>query len=122
MAALHAQLNKLGMMEQKADIICEFTNGRTRSARELFDNELENLVGQLANAPVKLPGDRMRKSIISMAHELGWRKAGRIDMQAVNNWCVTRGKFHKPLNDHSLSELVELVTQFKIMYEKELNK
>jgi hypothetical protein len=121
MRAFHAQLNSLGLMDDKANIIKQFTNERTSSARELTDQELYQLLQGLQVGAVKPPGDKMRKAIISMAHEMGWRKAGRIDMLAINTWCINKGKYHKKLNDHNMQELTELVTQFKIMYEKHLN-
>lgn len=120
MKRLHASLNQLGLMDDKRHIIAEFTAGRTNSARELTDAELHQLCQGLGVGTVKPPGDKMRKAIISMAHELGWRLAGKADMQRINNWCIAKGKYHKKLNDHNMKELTELVTQFQIVYEKHL--
>lgn len=121
MRALHAQLNALRMMDDKVAILKTITDNRTGSARELTDAELQKAVDHLSQyRPKPKPGDKMRKAIISMAHEMGWRVAGKADMQRINNWCVASGKFHKRLNDHSLTELTALVSQFKIVYEKHL--
>lgn len=125
MRAFHATLNQLGLMDDKRYLIERMTNGRTNSARELTDQELCDMVAHLNskqpyNEPYKLPGDKMRKAIISMAHEMGWRLAGKADMQRINNWCVAKGKYHKKLNDHNMQELTELVSQFQIVYQKHL--
>lgn len=120
MKRLHATLNQRDLMEDKPHIISEFTNGRTNSARELTDAELHELCLGLHVGTVKPPGDKMRKAIISVAHEMGWRTAGRADMQRINNWCISKGKYHKKLNDHNMQELNELVSQFQIIYKKHL--
>ena len=122
MRAFHAQLNQLGLMDLKPCLVEDFSAGRTSSARELTDDELRAGVIYLnQRSPQQVPpGDKMRKAIISMSHEMGWRVAGKIDMLRVNNWCIAKGKFHKKLNDHNIQELTELVSQFQIVYEKHL--
>ncbi len=65
--------------------------------------------------------DRMRKKIISYAYQMQWvTQEGKADMPRLNNWCVKYGMFHKPLNDHNMPELVQLVTQVEKLYKSHL--
>lgn len=66
------------------------------------------------------PADQKRKRIISMARAIGWELSQpgrpghrRIDLTRLNAWCTKYGKFHKPLNDHTVNELGILIAQFQ---------
>jgi hypothetical protein len=125
---LHAELGKRGLMEMKADIIGEFTNGRTNSSKELTDAEARELIRILPN-PSKgegswkpKPGDAMRKKILAMAAEIGWKNNGKIDVQRVNAWCEKYSSFKKPLNAHTTEELNKLVNQFERFYVDTMNR
>lgn len=117
----HATLNQLGLMDDKRDIIMEFTAGRTDSARALSNQELRELCEGLNVGRAIPPGDKQRKAIISMAHEMNWRKAGKADMPRINGWCNTYGYLKKDLNSYTVAELPKLVTQFKKAYKDHLN-
>ena len=116
-----ATIKKLGI--DRADVAHQFSQGRTASVMALTDDELARAVQVLQPQSPKAKGDRMRKKIISMAHELGWRNAeGRADMARINRWCEQYGYLHKPLNAYQLHELPHLVTCFEEMYLKHLRK
>ncbi|PQJ09515.1 hypothetical protein CJD36_019955 [Flavipsychrobacter stenotrophus] len=86
--------------------------------------------------------DKKRRKILHFAHLLGWyegvntssvnKKATltmsseqpprrKLDMEQVNGWCVTYGKYKKPLNDHCSEELSVLITQIEKVYKAYLN-
>lgn len=112
-------LAKAGLMKYKEDIVFDYSNGRTESLTEMNYEETKALVKYLRNESGQLdnPADRMRRKILSMAHEMHWEhKGGRIDMDRVNNWCVRFSGQNKPLNAFKLSELPALVSQFEIVY------
>jgi hypothetical protein len=44
---LHALLNNLGLIDQKADIVFNMTHGRTESSRELTIDEARRLIANL---------------------------------------------------------------------------
>lgn len=79
-----------------------------------------------ASTPGK-QANTMRKKIIALAHQMGWSgihptSGNKIaDMARINAWCIKYGYLHKQLNDHTISELPKLVTQFDNLYKTFLN-
>ena len=86
--------------------------------------------------------DIRRKKIIHYAHLMGWyegvnnmsvnKQPGitgdgaspprrKINMAQIDGWCMTYGKFKKPLNEHNSAELSILITQMERVYEDYLN-
>lgn len=116
--------SKCALRAQKANIVRSFSDGRTEHITELDDDEVRRLIGYLrytardaARTPTQISEDKMKRKIISMAHELRWRNAdGKIDMKSLNGWCVKYGYLHKRLDDYSNAELPRLVQQFEVMY------
>lgn len=110
--ALHGLLNRTGLMEQKEALVMAFSNGRVKSSRELAFQEAGALITHLKSLD---KSHRMRRKIISMAHELGWKVPGtkKIDMNAINAWCEKYGFGKKELNQYTEQELPKLVTQFQ---------
>lgn len=100
---LHLLLGNLGLMDSKAWLVSEYTNGRTERSSEMSVGEAAELIKALNDA-----GDRKRKRVISHLAEAGYVKNGRPDMEAINKW-VLQQKFKKPLNAHSDSELSSLI-------------
>lgn len=111
-SVLHGFLNSHGLMEQKESLVFAFTNGRSRSSKDLTFNEAGDLIAHLKNID---SGHKMRRKIIKLAHEMGWKLAGssQIDMAAIDAWCVKYGFGKKRLNDYTAKELPKLVTQFE---------
>lgn len=126
MRQLHAALATRGLMDSKRDIIAEATNGHTDRASALSLSELTAVIERVNGKPgtsAPREGDRQRRYIISMAHELGWKtEDGRADMQRINAWCEQYGKYHKPLNDHDTTELSIIIDQFQKAYTHHLTK
>lgn len=105
---------------EKAGIVMEFSGGRVSSTKELNVEEADSLIQYLqtqVSTPVKFvpkSGERQRRHIIAMFHEMGYQlDNGKIDMEAVNAWCVQHGYLHKVLNSYAEDELPLLVTQCK---------
>ncbi len=118
--ALHYLLNNRGLIPQKEMLVLSYTNGRSRSSKDLSFQEAGELISYLKTLD---HSHKMRRKIISMAHELGWhlppspngegKGVRRIDMNAINEWCKKYGFGKKELNEYTESELPKLVTQFQ---------
>lgn len=96
-----------------------FTSGRSGSSKDLTSDEANALIRHLKQLdPEEVAAEKMRRKIISMAHEMGWRLPGttRADMQRIDSWCVKYGYLHKKLNQYLPAELPALVTQFEAVY------
>ncbi|QEM13458.1 hypothetical protein [Mucilaginibacter rubeus] len=69
-------LNKLGYDENDKEEACLIhSNGRTTSLRAMDYKEtlsLQKALKQACGIPTETPADKMRKKIISIAHEMRW--------------------------------------------------
>lgn len=119
---LHAICSKLGIdAELKAEMVWEYTKGRETSTAELQIDECQAMINHLNHLaknkgadPDFIKADKMRKKIISIAHEMNWKLANqKIDMKRLNKFCQDRTYGHKNLDEYTLRELPELVTQFE---------
>ena len=131
---LFALLQKLGIpAKERANLAWQYSKERTTHTSELTPVEYSQLLTDLSeqDKAANAEGERMRRFIISMAHEMGWHKYDertgktKANMQSIDNWCVKHGKFHKKLDGHTKAELIELVSQFQEVhksYLKTMNK
>lgn len=131
---LHTLLSANGLMAEKANIVLGFTQGRSESSKDLTDSEARELINYLQQAsprPLSARGgegeasNKMRRKIISLAYEMHWAKAGdwRAAVAAIDKFCSgEKSLFKKVLNKHSYKELVQVVSQFEMMYKKYLNR
>lgn len=122
---LHGLLNKSGLSTQKESLVHSYTNGRSISSKDLTNDEAKNMIGYL-NGVVNVESfasNKMRRKIISMAHEMHWHLPGtqKIDMVRLNDWCVKFGYMKKELNKHAYKELPTLVFQFEAVYKSYLS-
>lgn len=123
---LHGLLNKTGLMNEKANIINGITKGRSESSKDLSFDEARLMINWLKSQD-KTSNDenRMRRKILSMAHECGWHNLvdgeWKIDMRALDTWCVKYSYLKKELNKYTYLELPKLVTQFTKVYRSHLN-
>jgi hypothetical protein len=123
LTAIHTLLSKHSLKDEKASIVEAFSAGRTTSSKELRFAEAAALIGHLKSLEPTVGGaEKMRNKILSMAHEMNWRHEGtqRVDMDHVNNWCLSRGYIKKKLDDYTYNELPKLVTQFEEVYKSYL--
>jgi hypothetical protein len=131
---IHTLLSKNKLSEEKEILVSVHTGHRTKSSKEMTRFEASDLIKYLKSLePKNDAGDKMRKKIISMAHEMGWelegtkrivgtQKQAKIDMAHVNDWCLKFGYLHKKLDDYTYEELPKLVSQFEGAYKAHLNK
>lgn len=106
--------------EIKEEWVFGYTKDLNRlSTKQLSKEEAAKAIKDLAN--IQIPSaeeqrmDRMRKKIFSlMVHQMGYTK------EQMLRWVVEYSPYKKPLNDHSYTELVKLVSQAEIVYNKHL--
>ncbi len=123
-AAIAVLVQKLGLQGQKKILVLSHTDGRTDTSKDMYFHEANDLIKSLKDRdPDEAKAERMRRVIISFAHQSGYRfpNTNRVDMKRLDGWCVKYGKFHKKLNQHNYKELVELITQFKEVYKDHIN-
>lgn len=129
-AAFYTELNKLpGMSKEEA--VYNFTNGRTRSLRDLSPWDLQELTRRmrtLTTKPLtvaKPPDDRripMIKKVVYLAHEMRMVKplpegnGSKNDYTALNKWMLEKSYLRKKLNAYTYGELPKLVSQFDAVY------
>nr|WP_067054106.1 hypothetical protein [Mucilaginibacter sp. L294] len=105
--------------DTKEELIYTHTDGRTTSIRALYKHEAIKVIQSLTSgesAP-QSPANKMRRKVLSMAHELGWKiPDGKIDMERINAWCNKYGHVKRNLDKYTENELPELVTQFERAY------
>jgi hypothetical protein len=121
--AIYTLLGKHGLREEKESIVSAFTAGKTTSVRAMKFGEAAALIEHLKGMDHEdSAGDKMKKKILSMAHEMGWRIKGteKIDMDHVNNWCKSFSYLKKSLDEYTYKELPKLVTQFEEVYKSYL--
>lgn len=112
---IHALFHTTGLMGQKKNIVGGISFGRTESTKELTLDEVNMLIRYLQDIQGNAEkANKMRRKIISMAHQLHWYLPGtqKVDMKRIDNWCIQYGYLHKKLNDHNEKELIKLVSQF----------
>ena len=114
---LHLLIGQLNIdKESKEDLVYQFTSGRETSSSKLEFKECQALIDHLGSLTKESfgPGDKMRKKILSIVHELGWETpTGRIEWKSLNEYLAKYGYLHKALNDYEYNELPTLVTQFE---------
>lgn len=119
-ALLHSLLSSTGLTARKKELVISFTDGRAESSKELSQEEANELIQYLKRFTVETEAekaDKMRKKIISMAHQMEWKLPnGKADMSRINNWCVKYSYLHLTLNNYSYSALPKLLTQFESIY------
>lgn len=109
--------------ETKEELIHTYTDGRTTSIRDLLFDEAKSIISALTSGEVSIqsPANKMRRKILSMAHEMDWElSTGQVDMKRINKWCVEYGYLHKELDQYTESELPQLINAFENMYLKHL--
>lgn len=108
--------------EQRAELVHQFTNGRTCSSREMLAHECNSLIHHLEQQTGQGEPDqlyRMRRKVFSLAHELGWElMSGKVDKDRLNNWLLKYGKHHKELYKLNASELRDTITQLERVAER----
>lgn len=116
---LMAILNKKGFdADSRHELVYSFTEGRTKSTRELYDLELTQLVNELnkiEKASVqlneKLVIKEKRAVVLSIAQRTGIHEGTNFDK--FNAFMETRSILKKRLDKYTIDELDLLIKQFR---------
>ena len=114
--ALNTLISKLRITkDDKQMMVSGFSNGRCTSSKDLYMDEAALMISHLKSMdPDEATAEKMRRKIISMAHEMHWETSpGRADMKAIDTWCRKFGYLKKSLDNYHYRELPKLVTQFE---------
>lgn len=135
---LHALLNKAGLMDEKADLVKQYSACRETSSTKLEYREANSLIKHLEDLTLQMgmrspedikrqTADTMRKKIISMLREVGFETTEgsrkKADMKAIYSLIIKIGYLKpKSLNQYDNNELPKLVSQIESYYQKELKR
>ncbi len=116
---LMAILNKKGFdADSRHELVYSYTEGRTKSTRELFDLELTDLVNQLnkieqvsSQLTEQIALKEKRAIILAIAQRVGIHEGTSFDK--FNAFMETRSILKKRLSKYTLDELDELIKQFR---------
>ena len=112
---LHALLNNLGFIDQKAAIIYNLTEGRTTSSKALTIDEARRLISSLAEYD---PNERLKSLIFSLAYQAGIIYGSTADDKKMNAaklnlFLKERGVVKMELNKMHYADLVKVHRQFE---------
>lgn len=117
---LMAILTKKGFdADSRHELVYSYTEGRTKSTRDLFDLELTDLVNQLnavdthdrASLPMKIALKEKRAIVLAIAQRTGIHEGTSFDK--FNAFMETRSILKKRLSKYTLEELEDLIRQFR---------
>lgn len=120
---LFAILQKTGQVDNRAEIIEQFTNGRTDTASGLTEQEAKELCLKL-NQPAtstqqKSPAHtRMGKKVIALLAGYGWTKGQKPDYDRINSFVANIGSNNpdkKKLWSLSYQEMQAVLNQVEAM-------
>ena len=126
---LYQLFNSLGIDEEmKADLVYDFTYGRTDKSSEMEYRECNNLIGKLdeqiqtiktRKANKRITNDRlqkMRRNIFKLMYDIGQIDASMSTndkLLVINNWIEKKQKLNKNLNQLSFEELSKFINQLQ---------
>jgi hypothetical protein len=126
---LHALVTKLKISaEQKEELVYQFTRGKHISSAQMSVDECQTLINSLKHISrtlfpaiakprgMKDAENKMRRKILSICHEMNWKKNNNLDWERINGFILKSGhlnKENKTLNDYTATELPLLITQFE---------
>ena len=112
---IHVLLTKLGLLDEKALIIYNLTEGRTESTKELSIEEARHLIMNLSEYD---PSERLKSLIFSLGYQAdilyGTSDADKkMNAAKLNLFLKERGAVKKELNAMTYQELVKIHRQFE---------
>jgi len=116
---LMAILTKKGFdADSRHELVYSYTQGRTKSTRELYDLELTDLVNQLNKVEQtsnhlaeKMALKEKRAIVLAIAQRTGIHEGTNFDK--FNAFMEARSILKKRLNKYTLDELDQLIKQFR---------
>ena len=125
--AIEKKMKTAGMHVDRAELIANFTEGRTESLRELsatdyreFTNHLSAMLGDAQMKDTK--ANRMRKKVIALLCQCGYTRNDKPDMKRINEWCINRGHGKCELNEYREEILPALIYQAEQMLNKTIEQ
>jgi len=119
----------LDVTETKERMALEVSFGRTDHLRELTDTEFRKLIDSLSEQlkTVTPPGDRIRKSIMSMCYTMNLIRnemSNTEKLQTIDKFIMDHSKIgnKKPLMKYDVKELNKLHHQFEVFTKYYLSK
>jgi hypothetical protein len=115
LSKLHVLLTQLKILDQKPDLVLQFTDYRTMSSKEMTKDEATELIRHLSKYD---SCDKMRKKVFALAYEAGiiygdsWEDK-KMNAAKLNLFLQDRGTVKKELGKMSKEELVKTVSQFE---------
>lgn len=115
LSKFHVLLSNLGIMDQKAEMVFEISEGRATSSKDLSFDEATLLIKNLSQYD---PKQRTKSTIFSLAYKAGIIY-GETDMDKkmntakLNAFIRDRGAVKKELNEMSMTELNKVHRQFE---------
>jgi len=114
-AKIHAMLNNLGIIDQKAEMIYNVSKGRAESSKDLTIDEARTLITFLAQYD---PREKQKGLIFSLAYKAGIIYGNtpddkKMNAAKLNMFLKERGAVKKELNAMNYNELVKIHRQFE---------
>ncbi len=111
---IHVLLNQLGVIDEKAELVKQITNGRETSSRQLTFNEAKSLLAHLSKFD---PLDKMRRKVFALAYEAGFIYGNTLEdrqmnIAKLNKFLRVSGTVKKDLNRMNKDELIKVINQF----------
>jgi hypothetical protein len=113
-AKIHVLLSQLNLLDNKKEIISNYTGKRTESSRDLTIEEARNIIKTLSTYDNR---DPMRRKIFALAYECDiiWGESlidKKMNSIKLNRFLLDRGTVKKELNKMNFEELRKTVNQF----------
>ena len=111
---IHVLLNQFGIIDDKAALISQFTDGRETSSKKMTFKEAQILLQHLTKFD---PLDKMRKKIFALAYVAkiiyGDTAADKkMNAAKLNMFLREKGAIKKELNKMNKADLIKVVNQF----------
>jgi hypothetical protein len=111
---IHTLLNKTGLIEQKKNLVMQFSNNQTDSTKELSIYEAKLLIQALSKHD---PLDAMRRKVFALAYDAGfiWGETiedKKMNTIKLNSFLLHSGTVKKELGRMNKEELIKTVNQF----------
>lgn len=129
---IYAILSKLGIKDEKEELVYQYTDGQTTSLKAMRDRQAEQMIADLSaqlkeqTKEQEQKRSKMIRSIYSIAYDLNLTHVVngklKVETSRLNALAERLSPQTKPLQQHSYKELVTLVTIFKKYYKQQLQK
>lgn len=113
-------LRRTNTMPQKTALVHSHSGGRHTHVKEMVFADARLLELNLLELDGQM--NKMRRRLIAMAHQIGWKIAGenKADIERLDRWCTTYAA--ASLNKMTKDELSKAITAFEQMFRKEMSK